>query len=117
LQAMADGLAEHIDPKARSFVEVVFSLHQTDRFRELLGHAGLGEVRVEAKLRTLRLPPPASFLWQYIDSTPLAPLVAKATDSQRAALERDVCRAWEAFSDDDGMTLEVSITTASAVRC
>src|SRR5690606_41266175 len=104
-------------PQARPFAGAVSAPRQTDPCRGLLGHAGLGEGRGEAKLRTLRLPPPASFLWQYIDSTPLAPLVAKATDSQRAALERDVCRAWEAFSDDDGMTLEVSITTASAVRC
>jgi hypothetical protein len=70
-------------------------------------------VTADVAPKTFRLPPPADFLWQYINSTPMAPIVAKATEQQRAALERDVCRKWQSVSDSDGMTLEVGITTAT----
>jgi hypothetical protein len=52
-------------------------------------------------------------LWQYIHSTPLAPLVGKASDDQRAALANDIQARWRAFVVGGVLTLDVGMTTVS----
>jgi len=73
--------------------------------------AGFEEIEVHQTQRTLRLPEPKDFLWQYIHSTPLAALVGKATDEQRAALADDISERWQEFVVDDGLNLELEMTT------
>jgi hypothetical protein len=46
---------------------------------------------------TLDLPAPAEFLWQYINLTPMASLVAAASEEARLAMERQVVDRWQAF--------------------
>jgi ubiquinone/menaquinone biosynthesis C-methylase UbiE len=111
---MTNALARHLGPKAASFVDLVFSLHDTDELTELMRSAGFREVDVQAKARTLRLPAPADFLWQYIHSTPLADSVAHAGQAKRDALERDVCVQWQKLMTDGSMSLRVGMTTATA---
>jgi len=111
---MTDALARHIDPKAASFADLVFSMHDADELTELMRDAGFREVDVQAKPKTLRLPPPADFLWQYINSTPVAEAVAQAGEAKRDALERDVCARWQEFAVDGSMSLQVGMTTATA---
>ncbi|WP_159589728.1 class I SAM-dependent methyltransferase [Chelativorans xinjiangense] len=111
---MTDALARHLSPKAASFVDLVFSLHDVDELTELMRSASFREVDVQAKSRTLRLPAPADFLWQYIHSTPLAEAVAQAGQTKRDALERDVCAQWQEFMADGSMSLQVGMTTATA---
>lgn len=114
--AMADGIARHVDPTLAPFVHCVFSLHDPDGLRRLFEEAGARDVSVSTTTKTLRLPPPAEFLWQYVHSTPLAAAVANLDDERRAAFERDVCARWQAFEHDGALVLEVGLTTATATK-
>jgi ubiquinone/menaquinone biosynthesis C-methylase UbiE len=112
--AMAESLAENVQPESGKFVHVVFSLHDAQQLRRLTSEAGFDDVDVQSRPKTLRLPPPADFLWQYVHSTPLAGVVAGASDEQRAALEQDVCARWQDFTTDGGMEMTVTVTTVTA---
>ncbi|OHV72675.1 class I SAM-dependent methyltransferase [Ensifer sp. LCM 4579] len=111
---MKDALARHIDPKAAFLVDLVFSMHDVDELTELMRDAGFRDVDVQARPKTLRLPAPADFLWQYIHSTPLAEAVAQVSRAKRDALERDVCGRWQEYVVDGSTSLQVSMTTAIA---
>lgn len=111
---MTDALARHISPEVASFGDLVFSMHDVDELKELIRGAGFRNVEVEAKSKTLRLPAPADFLWQYLYSTPLAEAVAHAGETRRGALERDVCAQWKEFVVDGFLSLQVGMTTATA---
>jgi ubiquinone/menaquinone biosynthesis C-methylase UbiE len=113
---MTDALARHLSPQAASFGNLVFSMHDVDELRELLRSAGFSKVNVQAKTKTLRLPAPEDFLWQYLYSTPLAEAIAQAGAAKREALERDVCAKWQEFVSDGSMLLQVGMTTATAVK-
>ena len=110
----AQALARHIDPKAAGFVHVVFSLHDEKELRSLMSAAGFKEVTIAKARKTLRLPPPEAFLWQYVHSTPLAQLVSRASDEKRAALTDDVVERWQGKVADGVFTLEVDMTTVTA---
>lgn len=112
--AMADALAHNIRPQSAAFAHAVFSLSDPDEIRELAQGAGLREVVIQNKTKTLPLPAPADFLWQYVHSTPLVNVVQEASPEQRAALERDVCSKWAAFVSDGVLMLEVPMTTLIA---
>ena len=113
---MTDALARHLSAEAASFGDLVFSMHNVDELRDLMRSAGFREVDVQAKSKSLRLPAPRDFLWQYIDSTPLAEAAGRAGEAKRAALERDVCARWQAFVVDGTMQLQVGMTTVSALK-
>lgn len=110
----ADGLARYINAKSRGFVEVVFSLHDAAALRDLMRQAGFGSIQIKTATRTLQLPEPEDFLWQYVHSTPLAGIVGQASEAQREALTREVCDAWQKFVVDGALRLEVRMTTVSA---
>lgn len=113
---MKDALASHIDPKAAFFVDLVFSMHDAGELTELMRAAGFQQVDVQARPKTLRLPAPADFLWQYIHSTPLAEAVIHAGPAKRDKLEQDVCAQWQQFVVGDAMSLQLRMTTVTA-RC
>jgi ubiquinone/menaquinone biosynthesis C-methylase UbiE len=107
--ALRDALARHVDPQCAGFVDVVFSLHDGDRLSGLMTEAGFSDIVAERTQKTLRLP--EDFLWQYVHSTPLAALVGKASEEQRAALSREVSARWQKFAAGSAVTLEVGVTT------
>lgn len=109
-----EGLARHIDPGISKFVDVVFSLHDPGMLHSLISDAGFRDVDVQSDPKTLRLPAPQDFLWQYVHSTPLAGAVAQADAERRAALERDVVAGWQAFVEDGAMMLTVNIVLVIA---
>ena len=115
-EIMTDALARHLSPKAASFADLVFSMHDASELAELMRGAGFREVDVESKPKTLRLPAPVDFLWQYIHSTPLAEVAAHADNTKRDALERDVCGRWQEFTVNGSMLLQVGMTTATAMK-
>ncbi|HEY0879711.1 MAG TPA: methyltransferase domain-containing protein, partial [Zeimonas sp.] len=100
---LADALETHVDPRAASFVHVVFSLHDERELRELVNAAGFQDVRVETRRTALTLPPASQFLWQYICSTPLVNMVAQASEESRAALESEVVEKWRDFAVDGSL--------------
>jgi ubiquinone/menaquinone biosynthesis C-methylase UbiE len=111
---MADCLARHIGPEAASFAQVVFSLNDGDELAGLLKSAGFRDIEVRTATKSLQVPAPADFLWQYIHSTPLIAAVAKTDEAKRTAFERDVTSQWQPFVANRSMTLEVGMTTAIA---
>jgi ubiquinone/menaquinone biosynthesis C-methylase UbiE len=113
---MTEALASHLNPEAVSFGDLVFSLHDVDQLAELMRSAGFEYVDVQSRPKSLRLPAPADFLWQYIYSTPLAEAAAQADEGTRAALERDVCTQWQRFAADGSMSLQVGMTTGIGVK-
>ena len=113
---MRDALARHLSPQAASFGDLVFSMHDVDELSELMRSAGFRKVDVQARPKTLRLPGPEDFLWQYLYSTPLAEAVAQTGEAKRNALERDVCARWQEFVVDGSMLLQVGMTTAIALK-
>lgn len=114
MSVLAGALATHVGSDSSKFVDIVFSLHDTDRIQSLLAEAGLREVSVTSRIKTLELPPPAEFLWQYIHSTPLRGLVARVDDDVRAALENEVLRGWQAFMRNGTLRLELPVVEATA---
>jgi ubiquinone/menaquinone biosynthesis C-methylase UbiE len=82
--------------------------------RDALGRRIAPEAAAFVKAATARLdvPGPRDFLWQYINSTPMAGTVMKADEATRAAFEREVTDKWQPFRADGRMSFEVRITTA-----
>ena len=113
LSTLAGALARHLNPGIASFVHQVFSLNDAGELRNLLATAGFADIEVQAKPKTLRLPPPQQFLWQYLHSTPLAEAIADLDSSKRDALERDVCDKWKQLEVGGAMELSVRMTTAT----
>ncbi|MBW7882618.1 MAG: methyltransferase domain-containing protein [Caldilineaceae bacterium] len=111
---MGEALARHIGAGAAGFVNHVFSLHDTAELRKLINGAGFRDVSVQGMSKTLRLPAPAEFLWQYVYSTPLAGAVAQVNDERRSALERDVVTKWQDFVKNDALEFQVRIVVATA---
>lgn len=101
--AFGGALGRHIGPEVNGFVQAVFSLHDVDLIRGLMDGAGFRDVVVEGKMKTLTLPPPRDFLWQYIHSTPLSGMVAQADAETREALTRDVVTQWKEYEEDGSL--------------
>ena len=111
---MGKALARHVGAEAAGFVDHVFSLHDTAEIRDLIGGAGFDDVSVESDTKSLRLPAPEEFLWQYVYSTPLAGAVAEVDDEHRGSLEHDVVARWQEFVEDRALVLQVCVVVATA---
>jgi hypothetical protein len=92
----------------------VFSLHVERELGRLASDAGFRDVDVQRRPLRLSLPPPEQFVWQYVHSTPLSAVVAKASDANRAALEREVIAGWEPYVRDGRLVCEVDALVATA---
>jgi len=113
-QTFADALTKHIDREAAPFVHAVFSLNDANEIRQLAHDAGFGQVSLTQVMKPLKLPRASDFMWQYINCTPMVNAVAGATNEQRRALEREVCERWREFSSENGLAIEVGMTTLKA---
>jgi ubiquinone/menaquinone biosynthesis C-methylase UbiE len=111
---MEEGLARHIGSEVAGFVNQVFSLHDPAELENLINAAGFRDVSVQADTRSLRLPAPEEFLWQYVYSTPLAGVVGQMKDEARDALERDVVAKWQEFVEDHSLMLQVRMVVVTA---
>jgi ubiquinone/menaquinone biosynthesis C-methylase UbiE len=116
LAVVADALARHGHPDVAPFVHRIFSLHDPDELRELATGAGFQQVDVIAEQHSLRLPPPEQFLWDYVNSTPIAAGLASATAEQCQAIERDVCARWRENIVDGQLVLRLRLSTVMAVK-
>lgn len=105
-EIMEQAIVRHIDPDLGGFVRVVFSMHDRPTIAALLGSAGFEEVSVVEATTQLRLPAPAEFLWQYINLTPMAPFVQRASEAARGALEQEVVGKWEPYVEGGATIVE-----------
>lgn len=116
LERMEEGLSRHVGPESAAFVRRVFDLHDADEIRSLAEKAGFPEVEVRSQVTAVDLPPPAEFLWQYVESTPLAPLVAALDEEGRAALEREFVEGCAPYVTGRRMAGRIRMTTLEATR-
>lgn len=99
-ELMEQAIVDHINPELGGFVRAVFSMHDPDAVATLLRDAGLEDVSSTLSNAIFELPLPAEFLWQYINLTPMGPLVAQASEAARSAMERQVVDSWAPFVVD-----------------
>ena len=95
-------LVEHIGADLGGFVRAVFSMHDPGALAAILRGAGLRDVTATVRQATLRLPAPAEFLWQYINLTPMAPIVAQAPGAAKEAMEADLVEGWQPYVGEGG---------------
>jgi SAM-dependent methyltransferase len=103
--AIEGALSRHIGPETAGFVKAVFSLHDPSQLQTLMQEAGLKDVSVETVKRRLSMPSPRDFLWQYVQSTPLAAAVMAADPAKRDALEREAVDGLARFVEQDHVIL------------
>lgn len=113
-EIMDEALASHVSPELAQFVGAVFSLHDPAEIETLLAGAGFRDVHVEVTTETLRLPPPADFLWQYVHATPMGAVVAACEDDRWEKVEHDVVAAWQQFVVDGNLVVHQPIVVATA---
>ena len=92
--ALEQAIVDHIDPGLGAFVGAVFSMHDPSALGDLLRQAGFDDVSSKEYTAPFDLPGPAEFLWNYINLTPMGPLVAEAPQEAKDALEHQVVEAW-----------------------
>ncbi|WP_455381589.1 methyltransferase domain-containing protein [Salinispira pacifica] len=113
---LADAMERNIGSRAAAFVNHVFSLYDPGDIGAMMSAAGLEDTSVKASRKTLHLPPPQDFLWQYVHSTPLSQVVSAADERSRSNLEKEVIEKWRGFAENGAMTYEQAMVTASALR-
>lgn len=114
--AMDEALTAHIGPAASMFVHAVFSFHDADEARTLMEAAGFDRIDVRTTSVPLRVPPPADFFWQYVQSTPLAAATAELDARARAALEAEVVERCAANADGDALVMEPGLLITTGYR-
>jgi ubiquinone/menaquinone biosynthesis C-methylase UbiE len=100
-ELMEKAIVDHISPELAGFVRAVFSMHDPNTVAHLLRTAGLRDVSSTVSTATFQLPPPAEFLWQYINLTPMGPFVAQAPTSAQSAMEQQVVEGWQPYVSDN----------------
>jgi ubiquinone/menaquinone biosynthesis C-methylase UbiE len=115
-EAMEQSIADHIDPQLGAFVGAVFSMPDPEVLAGLLRDAGFTAVWGREYTATFDLPAPAEFLWNYINLTPMGPLVAEAPEAARIAMERQVVDAWTPYLVDGRVTLVQPMALAGGER-
>jgi SAM-dependent methyltransferase len=113
---MEQALVDHISTDLGGFVQAVFSMHNPEDVASLLRDAGLIDTTAAAATATLNLGAPAEFLWQYINLTPMSPLVAQASTRAQEALEHEVVKSWQPFIRNDAMSINLPMVVASGRR-
>ena len=114
LKLMENGIARHVSPESAAFVGLVFDLHDGDELRRLAEDAGFSEIDVRSDMTDLDLPPPDEFLWQYVESTPLAAAVVDLDEEARSALESEFVEGCAPFVSEGRMAGRVRMTTVLA---
>jgi ubiquinone/menaquinone biosynthesis C-methylase UbiE len=107
-------IARHVSDEASAFVHAVFAFDDPEEMRVLLSESGFDGLDVRPHTKTLTLPAPRDFMWQYINCTPLMALVPPADDPRAKALEAEVVAGWRPWAVDGGMRYEQSVLVGSA---
>lgn len=115
-QAMERAIIEHINPDLGAFVSVVFSMQDPEVLAAMLRDAGFEDVSSKQYVARFSLPGPAEFLWNYVNLTPVGPLVAQAPDNAKAAMERHMVEAWSPHVVDGRTPIEQPMALASGNR-
>lgn len=112
-ELMEQAIVDHISPELGGFVRAVFSIHDPQALATLFREAGLEDVGSAESTVRLHLPPPAEFLWQYINLTPMGPFVAQAPEEAQLAMERQVVDSWQPYLAGGATLVEQPMVTAT----
>ncbi len=115
-ELMEQAIVDHIGPELGLFVRAVFSMHDPAAVGALLEAGGLRDVTARQATATFRLASPAEFLWQYINLTPMGPVVAQATEAAQAAMERQVVETWAPYVVDGITPIDQPMVVATGRR-
>ena len=113
---MQQAISDQLDPALGGFVAKVFSMPDPVGLGDLLRRCGFAEVESRLYTADLDLPGPRDFLWEYIDITPMGPLVAGAPDAAKEAMERQVVEGWEPLLVDGRARFAQPMVLAVGVR-
>lgn len=113
-EVLDNALARHVNEEAAAFLRMVFTLNDVRVIEELLQSAGFSHMSVRRISKSLRLPAARDFLWQYVHCTPLTGLLSEVPSTRLAALQDEVIRRWQPWSDGSGMTYEQEMILARA---
>ncbi len=105
--ALATALGRIIAPEAAAIMQGPFALGSADDLRTLITGAGFRDVVLRPSTKALRFPSPEEFVGRYVAATPLAALVAKASDDAHAALIREVNAALKSSVDHQGLAFPI----------
>jgi SAM-dependent methyltransferase len=114
--ALAAALDHHVSAAAAAAARSPFSLPGTTDLRDLMEAAGLRDVAVHSRTKTLHFPPPAEFVHQYVWGSPIA---AALGDADATALEpavREVTEALLPYLNDHVLSFPIENHLATAVR-
>lgn len=112
-ELMEQAIVDHISPELGGFVRAVFSMHDPNAVATLLRDVGLNDVSSTMSIASFQLPSPAEFLWQYINLSPMGPLVAQAPEAARSAMERQVVDGWQPFVVDGATLIDQPMVIAT----
>jgi SAM-dependent methyltransferase len=115
-EAMERAIVEHISPELGGFVGAVFSMDDPHAVAALLREAGLRDVAATVTPATFRLAPPAQFLWQYINLTPMGPFVGSAPEGAREAMERQFVEESQPYVVDGGTLVDQPMVMVTGRR-
>jgi ubiquinone/menaquinone biosynthesis C-methylase UbiE len=113
---MERAFAHHGIAPAAGFTRLVFGLNDPRELERLFRDAGFDDVEVRVDTKHPRLPGPREFLWQYVDSTPMAPAFGGLEPERRTALEQDIVDRWQPWTNNGGMTYAQPILVGIARR-
>jgi len=112
--ALATALGRRIAPEAAAIMQGPFALGSAEDLRTLTIGAGFGDVIVQPAAKALRFPSSEEFVRLYVAATPLAGVVAKASDDTRAALVAEVSAALKSSVDHQGLAFPIEAHLALA---
>src|SRR5690606_32610633 len=105
-EVLERAIVEHVGAELGGFVRVVFSMHDPEEVGRLLRAAGFADVAADESTVQLQLPDPVEFLWEYINLTPLGPIVAQAPEAAKTAMEHQVAEQAARFVVDGGVPVD-----------
>ncbi len=115
-EAMEQAIVDNLNPELGGFVRAVFSMHDHSALAGLLDDAGFSEVASKEYQAVFSLPGPAEFLWNYINLTPMGPLVAQAPERAQAAMEHQMVEAWTPYVTNGTTRVDQPMALAWAQR-
>ncbi|MDH3225632.1 MAG: methyltransferase domain-containing protein [Thermoleophilia bacterium] len=115
-EVMERAIREHINPDLGAFVSAVFSMPDPAVLAAMLRDAGFRDVSSKEYVVRLNLPDPAVFLWNYINLTPMGPLVAEAPEDARDAMEAQVVEALDPHVVDGRVPIDQPMALAWGTR-
>lgn len=115
-EVLERAIVEHLGAELGGFVRGVFSMHDPAEVSSLLQDAGFADVAAGESTVRLQLPQPVEFLWEYINVTPMGPIVAEAPEAAKTAMERQVAEQAARFVVDGGVPVDQPMVIATG-RC